>query len=250
MIISNSNNFVVTRAPKTGGTSLAMYILQSGLADGENDRYELEGGFNNWQEFKAFSDANNNLEYTQLPPELYKTEHFKKVNVTFQELVDSGETASDMPCLGIIRHPLEWLSSLFYYANVRRKIMAEQSMAKHGELTDNDKLLAERYATPESAHDFILSNLSTPLIQNILKPQTDYYPEHAQLFNFENVHEHACKFISDKGKNAPEAKIELRKSSHDPTEYIAGLSDYYKERALRVFEKDLIAWEKAYAVYN
>ena len=37
MIICNSNNFAVTRAQKTGGASLEIYFLESGLVDTAND---------------------------------------------------------------------------------------------------------------------------------------------------------------------------------------------------------------------
>jgi hypothetical protein len=250
MIISHSNNFVFTRAPKIGGVSLAMYLLQAGLVNGENDEYELEGGFNTWQEFKAFSDSTNNLDYETIPRNLYHADSLEKVNVTFQSLVDSGKVAQDMPCIGVIRHPFDWLSSLFYYANKRREMIEKQNIEKYGKPTKRDELAKEAWATPDSAHHFIISRGEEPLIQNILKPQTDYYPDHAQLFNFENLHEHACQFIAEKGGIAPEEKIEIRKSDHDSSWYIENLSKKYKDRALKVYEKDMVAWEKAYAKFN
>lgn len=250
MIISRSNNFVFTRAPKIGGVSLAMYLLQAGLVDGENDEYELEGEFNNWQEFKAFSDANKNLDYENLPRNLYNADSLEKVNVTFQYLVESGKVAQDMPCIGVIRNPFDWLSSLFYYANKRREIIEKKNIEKYGEPTKRDKLTKEAWATPDSAHYFIINRGGEDLIKNILKPQTDYYPDHAELFNFENLHEHACQFISEKGGIVPEERIEIRKSDHDSTWYIDNLSERYKQRALKVYEKDMIAWEKAYAKFN
>jgi hypothetical protein len=250
MIISNSNNFVMVRPPKTGGTSLAMYILQSGLADGENDEYKLEGNFNNWQEFKSYSDANNNLEYSNLPPDLFDPNELAKVNVTFDDLVAEEKISKDMPCISVIRHPFDWLSSLFYYANKRREIIEQKNIEKYGEPTENDKLTAKIYETPDSCHYYIISNAKNSLIQNILKPQTDYYPDHAELFNFENLHEHVCQFIAEKGGIVPEQKIEIRNSDHDSSWYIENLSDRYKQRALKVYEKDMIAWEKAYAKFN
>ena len=57
MIICNSHNFAVTRAQKTGGASLELYILQSGLMDSTTDSYALEGGFSTPEEFKAYFDT-------------------------------------------------------------------------------------------------------------------------------------------------------------------------------------------------
>lgn len=249
MIISNTNNFVVTRAQRTAGTSLEMYIIESGLVDFENDSYTLEGGFETWEEFKQYSAANNNLRYSDLPENLYG-KRLEEVQITFEDLVAQNRIPSDMPCIGGIRHPLEWLASLFNAANVRRKIMAQANLKKYGRYSEIDLSLARDFSTPNASCDFVLSNLDNPHVAISVKAQVEYYPEHAQLFNLENIHEHASQFIEDKGGNVPTQRIALRYNDYDPTYYISNLSDDRKQNVLMLLEKDLIAWEKAYAVYN
>ena len=251
MIICNSHNFAVTRAQKTGGSSIEIYILQSGLVDESTDEYALEGGFSSWQEYKNFSDNNHNLHYKDIPKELWGEDSLRKAQITFAELVEQGKIAENMPCIGGIRHPFEWLASLFYYANVRREIHNAQVLAEGKELGTYEKLMNEYYPEPDSSWDFVFRKyLSMAEIQRSLKPQTDYYPDHAQLFNIENIHEHVSKFIADKGGIVPTERVQVRKSNNDPTYYINNLSDDRKKMTLEIYEKDLIAWEKAYAVYN
>ena len=250
MIICNSNNFAVTRAQKTGGTSLEMYILESGLVDYEKDEYTLEGGFANWEEFKAYSEQHENLKYSDLPEELYGDSLFD-AQKTFFSLVEQGKISENFPCIGGIRHPLEWLASLFYYANVRRKIVANKHLKETGAFTSTDIEIAKHFSEPNASWDFVFEmQWHTQHIQENLKAQTSYYPDHARLFNIENIHEHVSAFIAEKGGISPSKKIEIRKSENDPTYYLSNLSDDRKQRALEIYEKDLIAWEKAYAVYN
>ena len=249
MIICSSNNFAVTRAQKTGGTSLEMYILESGLVDYDNDIYTLEGGFANWEEFKAYSDSHDNLRYSELPPDLYGDNLFE-AQVSFHDLVSQGKVQPEMPCIGGIRHPLHWLASLFYYANVRRKIDAKKSLQKFGKYTHTDLYLAEHFSEPNASWDFVFElKWEDKHIKENLKAQTSYYPDHAQLFNIENIHEHAVSFIESKGGVAPE-KITIRASDNDPTYYLENLSEDRKQKALDIYEKDFLAWEKAYSVYN
>lgn len=250
MIICNSNNFAVTRAPKTGGTSLEIYFLESGLVDTASDVYTLEGGFATWEEFKAYSDSHNNLRYSDLPRDLYGYEQLKPAQKTYQEIIDERLAASDMPWVGTIRHPLEWLSSLYYYANVRRKIAAARHLKELGHYDSYDLKMAAAISEPNDSWDFLFLQVwDRPEVQGPLRAQTAYYPEHANLFNFENIHEHAVSFIKEKGGVVPE-KINVRLSDNDPTYYLENLSSDRKQKALDIYEADLIAWEKAYSVYN
>ena len=250
MIISKSNNFAVTRAQKTAGTSLELYILESGLASGGEDIYALEGGFGNWQEFKEYSDTHDNLKYSELPRNLWGQDSLESAQVTFAEIVDKGLIAPDMPCIGAVRSPIEWLASLYYYANVRRKIDAAENLKKYGHYTDQDLYYSAKITEPNSSFDFLFDEIwDIDRVQKSLKPQCSYYPDHAQLFNIENIHEHVSEFIKSKGGVVPE-KVQARKSDNDPTYYLANLSQDRKQRALDVYAKDFEIWERSYAVYN
>ena len=250
MIISNSNNFAVTRAQKTGGTSLELYILGSGLANGDQDLYVLEGDFASWEEFKEYSDANQNLKYENLPRSLWGQDSLEEAQVTFEGLVNKGLIVHDMPCIGSIRNPIEWLSSLYYYANLRRKLSAVESLKKHGKYLQKDLNNASKIAEPNDSFDYLFDEIwELDEVQKSLKPQCSYYPDHAQLFNIENIHEHVSEFITSKGGIVPN-KVEARKSDNDPSYYLANLSEDRKKRALDIYAKDFELWEKAYAVYN
>ena len=250
MIICNSHNFVVTRPPKTAGSSIEIYLLQSGLVNDETDEYTLEGNFSNWQEYKNFSDQNQNMHFQNLPTGLWGTPYLSKAQITFDELVEQERISSNMPCVGGIRHPLEWLSSLFYYINIKRELRNKQNLAEGKEPTEHQKILNEYWAVPDRSFEYVENNLFRSEIQMALKQQTDYYPDHAELFNVENIHEHVSAFIANKGGMVPTERLRIRESDHDPSYYINNLSEDRKKRALTVYEKDLVAWEKAYAKFN
>jgi len=250
MIICNSHNFAVTRAQKTGGASLEMYMLESGLVDHTNDIYTLEGGFANWEEFKAYSAAHDNLNYSELPRELYGYEYLKDAQKTYHEVVADGQASPDMPWVGTIRNPLEWLASLYYYANVRRKITAMEHVKKFGRMLPEDIFNSVHMSEPDPSWDLIFVEMpDNQSVVDSLKAQTSYYPDHAQLFNIENIHEHATNFIQAKGGTVA-GRIEVRKSDNDPTYYLANLSEDRKQKSLEMYEKDFLAWEAAYAKYN
>ncbi len=159
MIICNSNNFAVTRAQKTGGVSLEMYFLESGLVDTSNDIYTLEGGFSNWEEFKAYSDAHDNLKYSELPRNLYGYDYLKEAQKTYAEIIADGQAPVDMPWVGTIRHPLKWLASLYYYANVRRKITATEHFKKYGHYIGTDLQMAREVSEPDASFDFVFDKV-------------------------------------------------------------------------------------------
>lgn len=252
MIISKSNNFAVMRAPKTGGTSLQAYMFESGLVDQDADTYILDGDFSTWAEFKAFSEANDNLEYTSLPESMYGTETLSGAHKTYSKAVEEGLLEDGTPCIGTIRHPLEWMAAQYTYANIRRKLDAQKNLRLNFSYSDKDIALARQLAEPNASFDNSLAvKFTNPHIFEALKPQTLYYPKDAELFNTENIHEHASAFIASKGGVAPTRKIELRKSINlDLQYYIDNLTPGRKQVILDDYEDDLIAWEKAYAKFN
>jgi hypothetical protein len=249
MIICNSNNFVVTRAPKTGGTSLSLYILQSGLVDSEKDEHTLEGDFDSWEKFKEFGESHNNLSYLEIPENLYNHMNLSEAQTPFSELVSQGRVSEKMPCVGSIRHPLEWLASLYYYANLRRTSTARKNLIEKGAYSERDLVMEINIKEPNRSFDFFFDDMwEHGVVQEVARPQSDYYPDHAKLFNTENIHEHVSEFILSKGGTVPE-RINFRKSDNDPTYYVQSLTADRKQRALDMYEKDLVLWEKARSVY-
>tara|TARA_R110000796_G_scaffold35765_1_gene91727 strand:- start:715 stop:1464 length:750 start_codon:yes stop_codon:yes gene_type:complete len=249
MIICNSHNFTVIRAPKTGGTSLELYIIDSGLLDSTTDVYALEGGFTTIEEFKAYSDTHGELAFPQIDKEFRGVAYLADAQKPFSKLVEEGKVASAMPCIGGIRHPLERLASLYYYANLRNEILNNKHLAEHGTPFPMYSGNKSEFGEPDASWDLIFRKVGGAL-DYYVTPQMDYYPDHAQLFNVENMNEHVSQFISDKGGNVPAQTLALRASGNDPSYYLNNLSEDRKRRSLEIYEKDLIAWEKAYAVYN
>jgi len=247
MIICNSNNFAVTRAPKTGGASLQMYFLESGLINPETDSYTLEGSFDTWQEFKAYSDANENLLYKNLSDDLHGYKSLKNAQKTYAEVVEEELADADMPWVGSIRNPLEWLGSLFYYAQILRKLKIKE----RGDIYSTfDTMMMNKVGMPDAAWDFVfIEQWDNVNVQNSLKPQSSYYPDHAQLFNIENINEHARAFIEEKGGSVLK-EMNVRRSDNDNTWYLNNLSEDRKQKSLEIYAKDFELWEKAYAVYN
>jgi hypothetical protein len=253
MIISYSNNFAVIRVPKTGSTSLAFYFFKSGLLDFKKDIHAIEGDFLNWQEleehYKKYS-----LDYSTLPYNLYGSYKLKKINISFDELRAKGAVSIDMPCVASIRNPLEWVASLFYYTRLRRDLNSSDPKAftdlgeKH--VPHSVGFKDENYGNPNDYWDYVKENWAEQLVIDHLKPQSFYFPEQTKLFNFENIHEHASKFIQDRGGKVEE-RINMRKNNTDKlTSFLAELSPDRKQDILDTYTKDLVLWEKAYAVYN
>lgn len=256
MIICNTHNFVVTRAPKVAGLSLEMYIHKSGLINNSADIYTVDGGLASLEELEAYSEAHDGLKYESVDANFYGWYPEQELAyITFSQLVADGKISSNMPCIGCVRHPVEWLASLHYYANSTRKSNALKNIFSGGLTVDDfksDKFISE----PNNSWDiFMVENenglYKDELSQRHRRPQTDYYPDHAQLFNIENLHEHANAFISEKGGTTSD-KIVMRDSNTAEaiSYYLNNLSEDRKQKTLEIYEKDFIAWEKAYAVYN
>lgn len=249
MIISYSNNFVVIRAPKTGSTSLVFYFFKSGLICQEQDIYALDGAFSTWQELENYAKEND-LVHSR-PSEKVPVEKRKNdVHVTFDELRARGAVKSDMPCVGSIRNPLEWHSSMFNFLKIRRAL-AEEAIKKDPYRVPNPNRTAFiSTENPNSYWDSIRDNWNNPMVYKSAKPQNDYFPDHAELFNTENLHEHVSKYILERGGKVDD-KINMRENSDNNLDaFLAELTPDRKQDILDTYTKDFELWEKAYAVYN
>lgn len=251
MIISYSNNFVFIRTPRAAGTSMAFYLFKSGLIDPQTDIYKVEGSFSTWEEFDQFISSDG-LEFANLPRELKSLESMAPVRRTFDDLRAKSAIPADMPCIATIRNPLERMASGYAYIckDVERAVNERKGKIGPGlrELLDKLTPNVNMYLDYAMEH----YNGTKPMHQ--WYAQSHYFPDHAELFNIENIHEHANKFISDRGGVVSD-RIELRRNPHiftpDQTETIfADLTADRRQKILDTFEKDFVLWEKAYAVYN
>ena len=251
MIISYSNNFVVIRTPRSASTSLAFYFFKSGLIDPQTDVYKIEGSFASWQEFDQYISTEG-LEFANLPKELKSVENLAPSKRMFSDLVAKSAVTSDMPCVGSIRNPLARIASSYNY--ICNDV--ERAIEKNGGVTNSflQDLVDRAIPNINMYWDFIFEHLHGAKQFHKWYRYSDYFPEHAEVFNIENIHEHASKFISDRGGVVSE-RIELRKNpdifTPDQTETIlADLTADRRQQILDTFAKDFELWEKAYSVYN
>ena len=231
MIVSYSNNFVVIRPPKTGSTSLVFYFLKSGLISHEKDVYNVDSPFSTWEELEAY-DKKNGLDYSKLPMSLYGENYLKDVHRTFDDLRAKGAVQPDMPCVSTIRNPLERVASMLNYIIHRR--MPE------------NPTLGQETISPNSFWDYVKEEAN----DFYKKPQSSYFPDHAELFNTENLHEHVSKYILERGGKV-NGRINMRKNPDNKLDvFLAELTPDRKQDILDTYAKDFELWEKAYAVYN
>lgn len=238
MIICRSKNFVVIRPPKTGSTSLIYYFFRSGLVQ-EQDSYVIDGPFSTWESFEAYHNKYGE-DYTYLPEVAKKHRKEgvirKNVHITFNELVEKQLIEKTMPCASTIRHPIERFSSAFYYI---RKIRY-----------NNVGLSNTPYSDPNAFLDAIKDKEAHMGVRSLARPQCDYFPDHAELFNTENLHEHVSKYILERGGKVG-GRIEMRKNPDNKLDvFLAELTPERKQDILDTYAKDFELWEKAYAVYN
>ena len=106
------------------------------------------------------------------------------------------------------------------------------------------------YANPNAYFDAIRKEKNVLGIKVLSKPQCDYFPDHAELFNTENLHEHVSKYILERGGKV-DGRIEMRKNPDNKLDvFLAELTPDRKQDILDTYAKDFELWEKAYAVYN
>lgn len=251
MIISYSNNFVFIRTPRAAGTSMAFYLFKSGLIDPQTDIYKVEGSFSSWEDFDKFISSDG-LEFANLPGELKSLESMAPVRRTFDDLRAKSAIPADMPCIATIRNPLERMAS--GYAYICKDVERAVNQAK-GEIGPGLQELLDKITPNVNMYfDYVMEHYNGTKPMHQWYAQSHYFPDHAQVFNIENLHQHASKFISDKGGIISEP-IELRRNPHiftpDQTETIfADLTPDRRQKILDTFEKDFVLWEKAYSVYN
>ncbi len=253
MIISYSNNFVFIRTPRAAGTSMAFYLFKSGLIDPKTDIYKVEGSFSTWEDFDQFISTDG-LEFANLPKELKSLESMAAVRRTFDDLKAKSAIQADMPCIATIRNPIERMASGYAYIcnDVETHIANNNGVATSGvqwildNVTPNVNMYwdtaVKNYNNPQSGHSFRWHL------------QSHYFPDHTEVFNIENLHQHASRFINEKGGVVSEP-IELRRNTDiftpDQTETVfADLTADRRQAMTDLFSKDFELWEKAYAVYN
>ena len=159
-----------------------------------------------------------------------------EVHVPFSNLVQEGLIEKNMPCVSTIRNPIERMSSGFYCGHRNDGAFVS--------------LVDEAYRNPNVFWDTIKQKNNFPGLDKIVLLQCDYFPDHAELFNTENLHEHVSKYILERGGKVG-GRIEMRKNPGNNLDwFLAELTPDRKQDILDTYAKDFELWEKAYAVYN
>ena len=251
MIISYSNNFVFIRTPRAAGTSMAFYLFKSGLIDPKTDIYKVEGSFSTWEDFDQFISTDG-LEFANLPRELKSLESMAPVRRTFDDLRAKSAIQADMPCIATIRNPIERMAS--GYAYICRDVEAHIA-SNNGVIASGVQHLLDNVTPNVNMYwDYALQHFNGEKPMHKWYRQCDYFPDHAEVFNIENLHQHASRFISEKGGVVSDP-IELRRNpdifTPDQTETVFSDLTADRRQAMQdLFAKDFEIWEKAYAVYN
>ena len=251
MIISYSNNFVFIRTPRAAGTSMAFYLFKSGLIDPKTDIYKVEGSFSTCEDFDQFISTDG-LEFANLPRELKSLEKMAAVRRTFDDLRAKSAIQADMPCIATIRNPIERMASGYAYICRDTQRAIDDN---HGAITSGVQWLIDNVTPNVNMYwDTALAHYNGSQPMHKWYTQSHYFPDHAEVFNIENLHQHASKFISEKGGTVSEP-IELRRNTDiftpDQTETVfADLTDDRRQAMTDLFAKDFEIWEKSYAVYN
>ena len=236
MLISLSNNFVFIRAPKTGSTSALFYFLNSGLYEDKIDLVALENPFTSWvqmkEHFEKYSESYiEKAKSITGPPKSIAVQ--VDVHVSYKTLVGKEYIKAGMPCYSMIRNPIDRLCSIYFY---------EQNIQK-------------TLGYPPLNNDLNEFCYLACFVGGDLKPtyaklqQNTYFPDHAKLWNIENLHEHAVADITALGGKVGN-RIHVRKTSQKPKDYKSLLSHEVIQMIELKYLKDFELWEKAYAVYN
>lgn len=235
MLICRSNNFVFIRNPKASSTSALFYFLNSGLYDKSKDTVEVETPFSSWVEMEKHFNRHSK-DYLEEALLLFKKSHSKNsvgVHSSYEELVGGGWIKDNMPCYSVIRNPIDRLCSIYYYEQKRRRALGVERIDEDLNGFCHSACLKGEEIDPEYSK----------------KLQSSYFPEHAKLWNTENIHEHAVADITALGGKV-DNKIHVRKTSPDPVDYQALLSHEVVQIIEMKYAQDFMLWEKAYAVYN
>lgn len=235
MFISRTNNFVFIRVPKTGSTSALFYFLNSGLYDSSKDTVALEGNFYSWKQMeKCFVDhPKDYLEKARQAPFMDLVGINREVHSSYSELVKKGKIDKGMPCYSVVRNPIDRLCSIYFYTEKQKQVAG--SALANGDINEfcYSACIAGEETEPRYAK----------------RLQDSYVPDHAKLWNIENLHEHAVTDITALGGKV-DNRIHVRKTNQNPVDYQALLSPEVLQMVELKYAQDFVLWEKAYAVYN
>lgn len=242
MIYIKSLDTVFIRPPKTGSTTLALYVADSGLLNKNHDFREWELGQAMWMDDGSVDMSNyygtpevlpepNRNTPIALPPvrRLPPNAPRPLLHGSYANGVEAGKYTTSAKCIATVRHPIDRLMSIIHV------IASSKYPPFDPAKEDLNVYIAER-----------LEGHERPAI---FPDQYKSYNDAPILWNTENIHEHATAYFATNG-----GVIRQRWHARRNGRRLPGIADQLtseiKQKILTRYEKDFLLWEKAYAVYN
>jgi hypothetical protein len=240
MIYIKNLDTVFIRPPKTGSTTLALYVADSGLLNKKHDFREWELGQAMWMDDgsvdmsnyhstpEVYAEANTTV---SLPPVRPVPPNAPRplLHGSYANGVEAGKYTTSAKCIATVRHPIDRFMSIIH---VRA---APNCPPFYPAQEDLNAYLAERLHWHER-----------PVL---FQDQHKLYNDTPILWNTENIHEHATAYFATNG-GVIRQRWHARRNGRRPAGIADQLTSEIKQKILTRYEKDFLLWEKAYAVYN
>lgn len=254
MIYIKNLDTVFIRPPKTGSTTLALYVADSGLLNKKHDFREWDLGKAMWMPDGSvdMSNYHNTPEvYAEIPhnarSEVAMREIMKKkvrdriaagspkslIHGSYADGVEQGKYTTSAKCIATVRHPIDRLMSIIHVEPSNR----------YSRFDSTKEELNEYVAGKLDGYEF-------PIFQvQLFQGQHKLYNDTPTLWNTENIHEHATAYFATNG-GVIRQRWHARRNEFRPAGIADQLTNEIKQKILTRYEKDFLLWEKAYAVYN
>jgi|DEB0MinimDraft_6_1074348.scaffolds.fasta_scaffold00194_37 hypothetical protein len=241
MIISYSNDFVLVRIPKTASTTCVAGLYDMGaVVESEGDlcpgveasmEYESEDSTRsgvNWGSWitgvTEILDPNMYCREDPRHRQLYRQHVW---HTGFHRLVEVGLVDEDMPCVSTIRHPVDRFLSINAFLGKHTRVPERDPNSTWDQYKNGDEVFG--------------------MWENMFRLHQDYYvPEHATLWNIENLYDWMKRFAKEKGLVYKEP-IYFKNNKKYRT---VSLTSDREQEILDHFEKDFLLWEQAFREFN
>jgi hypothetical protein len=250
MIYIKNLDTVFIRPPKTGSTTLTLYVADSGLLNIKHDFRDWELGQAMWMpdgsvdmsNYHNTPDAYPETNYNVTTEEAINESLKKKIKAEFAagsqkflihgsytDGVEAGKYTTSAKCIATVRHPIDRLMSIIH---VRLSPFSRPFDAPKEDLNEHAIERLEGRGYPA-----------------VFQDQHKLYNNAPILWNTENIHDHATAYFATNG-GVIRQRWHARRNERRPAGIADQLTNEIKQKILTRYEKDFLLWEKAYAVYN
>jgi len=242
MIYIKNLDTVFVRPPKTGSTTLALYVADSGLLNKKHDFREWELGQAMWMDDGSVDMSNyygtpevlpepNRGTPIVLPPvrRLPPNAPRPLLHGSYANGVEAGKYTTSAKCIATVRHPIDRFMSIIH-------VIASSKYPPFD-------------PAKEDLNAYIAGRLDGHERPAIFPDQHKSYNDTPILWNTENIHEHATAYFATNG-GVIRQRWHARRNGRRPPGIADQLTSEIKQKILTRYEKDFLLWEKAYAVYN